>query len=104
MALPPRESPDRDARASLNDRALILVLKDSDWTLPRLMRDRYLVIATRQQVDLSIYEHSSTLRGGEQLPWPIQEALLANPTRGGGRHEVSTQAGFGISYVDLWVE
>jgi hypothetical protein len=61
------------------------------------------VVATKKLIDLSNFDHASTLRGADSMPWPIQEALNGQLTRG-GRRNVSSHEGFGVSYLDLWVE
>jgi len=76
----------------------------SDWPLQRPMRDRYVVIATPQPVDvrrLTSWESGARRSGDEPLPWVLGGAFAPDRTRGRGVEAAERQ--WGVAWLDLHV-
>jgi hypothetical protein len=75
----------------------------SAWPAGRPMRDRYLVIATREGVDLSSLVTGERVRSAGALPGVLANAIEGPKLRGGRAVRVD-QAPWGITALDLLVQ
>ena len=83
---------------------------DKNWPLKRPMRERYLVVATRDYVDFSPFISDSVFRSGGSklpslatLPGALRIALLGNRMRG-GRELAMSSANWGTTWLDLLID
>lgn len=76
-----------------------------EWPLKRPMRDRYVVIATRQPADFTMFRRESSMRGDEKPLPPLLRLAIeqADTMRGDSPVAVDTH-GWGVSAVDLLVQ
>ncbi|MEE8468467.1 MAG: hypothetical protein V3T22_08435, partial [Planctomycetota bacterium] len=74
------------------------------WDKERPMRDRYLVIATREFADFSpLLGERLRGAGGAPMPQPLRHALAGPVTRGMVSEKVQ-EPNWGILALDVWVE
>jgi hypothetical protein len=87
-------------------RVKIGVCNAPGWPFERPVRDRYVVIATRERADFRPFENEPTLRGADDAPLKMPEILSVGiaqlRTRGIERASTSTE-GYGLTTVDLLV-
>jgi len=72
------------------------------WDEGRPMRDRYLIVATREYASFGPLLGSRTRGADEPMPQPLRDALAGPQTRGMGSAKVE-KPNWGILAVDVWV-
>lgn len=107
---PTRSGPSEVLPAGETVKVYVELMLNEKQGLTRPMRDRYLVIATRQPADFHALLQNTTLRSGgpgalKGVPPLIENALKGTVTRGSGSIDTSDAGAkdFGITTVDVQI-